>query len=69
MKKYLLFADENYYPKGGMRDFKGSFDTIEDAEIMFNDNESGMCGWGWYQIVERETLEVVKEDGSPYGSC
>ncbi len=31
MKRYLLFAGEQYYPLGGWDDLKGSFDTVEAA--------------------------------------
>lgn len=33
MKRYLLFAFSEYYPNGGMADFKESYDTIEDLKI------------------------------------
>jgi hypothetical protein len=70
MKKYLLFAGENYYPKGGMNDFKGSFDTVEESENEYYTNEvQRYNSWEWYQIVDSETLDIVKQDGSPYGSC
>ena len=32
MKQYLLFAGSFYYPSGGIKDFKGDFDSIVDAE-------------------------------------
>jgi len=31
MKNYLAFYGEYYYPSGGMEDFIGDFDTIEEA--------------------------------------
>jgi peptide subunit release factor RF-3 len=31
MKRYWLFVYPMYYPMGGMEDFKGSFDTINDS--------------------------------------
>ena len=30
MKRYLLFIGDRYYPNGGMRDFKSSYDTIDE---------------------------------------
>lgn len=54
-KKYLLFAGEYYYPSGGFNDFKGSFDTMEDAQSNIQD-------WhDWYHIVDSESLEIVKD--------
>jgi hypothetical protein len=32
MKNYLVFYGDCYYPKGGMDDFIGDFDTIKDAK-------------------------------------
>jgi hypothetical protein len=31
MKRYHLFCMDFYYPSGGLGDYKGSFDTAEDA--------------------------------------
>lgn len=33
MKRYLVFIGYVYYPNGGMRDFKGDFDTLENSII------------------------------------
>lgn len=32
MKRFLLFNNFSYYPHGGMWDYRGDFDTIEEAE-------------------------------------
>jgi hypothetical protein len=31
MKRYWLFTYGRYYPGGGMNDFAGQFDTVEEA--------------------------------------
>lgn len=31
MKRFILFAYSHYYPLGGWHDFRGAFDTIEEA--------------------------------------
>ena len=31
MGNYLLFAGDNYYPGGGFNDYRGRFETLEDA--------------------------------------
>lgn len=69
MKPYLLFAGETYYPKGGMNDFQGDFDTILEAQKLFNKNyESNKYNsWEWCQVVEITTLKVLFEVGTPYG--
>ena len=30
-KRYLLFAGDMYYPSGGMKDFEGAFDSVQEA--------------------------------------
>jgi len=38
MKRFFLFHWDGYYPEGGMNDFLGDFDTIEEAkEAYFNE--------------------------------
>lgn len=49
MKRYLAFAGSTYYPSGGMNDFIGSFDTVDEAiaEICYSDEDYGMINdWG-----------------------
>ena len=49
-----------------MADFRGRFDTVEDAEdaknaVFENDwSHTGTCEW--WQIVSSETLKIVKSD-------
>jgi len=31
MKRFLVFAYEQYYPRGGWGDFVGDFDTLEEV--------------------------------------
>jgi len=32
LKRYLLFAYDDYYPSGGMNDFVSSFDSLDEIE-------------------------------------
>ena len=32
MKRFLLFGFDTYYPCGGMEDFFGDFDTLDEAK-------------------------------------
>lgn len=41
MKRFLLFVYPIFYPIGGMRDFKGSFDTLEEAMKFYNEQPMG----------------------------
>ena len=56
MKRYLLFSGDNYYPGGGWNDFKGAFNTVEEA-VQHGDK----LGYDWYQVVHLTTLEIVYE--------
>lgn len=58
MKRYMLFAGDNYYPLGGMEDFVDSFDTIEET---FNHPRSSNER-GWFHIYDLELQEIVKDN-------
>ncbi len=34
LKRYLVFGHATYYPEGGWSDFKGSFDSLEEADAL-----------------------------------
>ena len=53
MKRYWLFAGEEYYPLGGMKDFRGSFETDEAAMSALTKS----CDW-WH-ILDSHTGKVV----------
>jgi hypothetical protein len=53
IKRYLLFAYLIYYPSGGWHDFRGSFDSVKEAE----DNVPE--GIDRYHIVDTHTGEVT----------
>ena len=57
-----MFTGDTYYPSGGWRDFKGSFDLVEEAEEevrrMRNDKE---LGFDWFQIVDVQMKGTVSE--------
>ena len=58
MKKYMLFEGLHYYPSGGFGDFKGTFDTIEEAISFIAPNEHDIY---WSHIVETESGQKVWE--------
>jgi hypothetical protein len=47
-KRFLLFTYSTYYPGGGWCDFRGSFDTIDEAAAA-----------GRARETERDFIEVV----------
>ena len=57
-ERYLLFVGDFFYPAGGFSDFVGSYKSIESAERYG-------CGSDWYQIVDSESYEIVKESRLP----
>jgi hypothetical protein len=55
---YALFAFRRYYPGGGWNDFKGSFQTKEEAidrGNIFLINES----FEFFQVIDLTTLEKI----------
>lgn len=53
MDKYYLFAGDNYYPGGGMRDY---------IKIHFNSFEEALkigAKYDWYQIMKIEKGELI----------
>jgi hypothetical protein len=47
MKRYLMFAGSHYYPCGGWEDFKGCYDTVEEAEAAARAEKED-----WTQVVD-----------------
>ena len=59
MKKYFIFAYYAYYPGGGMSDFAGAHDTIEEA---ISDAEKIAGGdWDYVEVWDMEDVEKVWE--------
>lgn len=50
---YLLFAGDNYYPKGGAEDLIGKFDSIEKAISAHDANK-----YDWANILCVETGKI-----------
>ncbi len=63
MKRFLLFGGYQYYPSGGMRDLRGDFDTLEEAEKAATRGESMIAesGYDWWHVLDTETMEVVSD--------
>ena len=70
--KYILFAYTDYYPLGGWNDYKGLFNSVEDAKDHYAkgfvpewaDEDVDPCERLPYesgQIVNATSLLVVKE--------
>jgi hypothetical protein len=57
MKRYMLFAGDDYYPAGGWDDFIGSFDSVEDAMASFPRDR-----YDWWHIVDATIGQEVSID-------
>lgn len=55
LKRYLLFMYDDYYPGGGWNDFRGSFDTPEEAMT-----EALKLNYDDADLIDRETLAKVE---------
>jgi len=60
MKRYMLFAVDTYYPRGGMNDFHSSYDEIEEAK--HEGDKLIEKKYDWYQIfdIENPTFIIYK---------
>ena len=59
MKRYLLFAGEQYYPHGGWCDFKDSFDSLEEAFAYgLYKHPDGERRYDWCDVVDTENWTV-----------
>lgn len=56
LKRYLVFACDSYYPAGGWDDFKGSYDTLDEAKAAALEAEKVH---DWSDIVDCETGQRV----------
>lgn len=68
MKKYLLFSGKSYYANGGILDFKGSFDSLEDA-VAKGRYQLDNTYEDWFHVYDSES-NIVKAyiDGSCCGN-
>lgn len=61
MRRYLLFHGTIYYPSGGMHDFEGDFDSIEEAveKLKALLDPLGDSQYSWFQIYDQVELKDV----------
>jgi hypothetical protein len=62
MKRYMVFAGQDYYPNGGGDDFKGSFEYLVDAtDEALRLTDSDGRGWSaddWAHVFDKE-LDII----------
>ena len=62
MKRFLLFAGHNYYPRGGANDLQDSFDTEEEAIVEGNkltDLSLNYTEYDWFNIIDTKEGEKL----------
>jgi hypothetical protein len=69
MKRYLAFAGNIYYPIGGIRDFLGSSDTIEEAKQLIEDRfqqegyaKSERKEYFWSHVYDSVEGEIIESE-------
>jgi hypothetical protein len=63
MKRFALFAGSSFYAAGGWGDFKGSFDTEDEALAAV---VSVMESADWFHVIDTETQKVVAYQDGEY---
>lgn len=60
MKRFLVFAGDNYYPAGGWGDYVDSYESAEEAHMA-----AAKQGYDWSHVVDLELGEEVDSEGKP----
>ena len=58
MKRYWLFFGSDYYPNGGMSDFRDSFDTQEEAVHCVLQKFD--TGFEWFHVYDSQEGVIVQ---------
>lgn len=69
MKRFMLFSGEEYNSRGGMNDFKGSFDTLEDAinkGSYLRSKPKGRGSEDWFHVYDTIEKRIVHTVGCVY---
>lgn len=59
-KRFLVFAGEIYYPKGGWEDYKVSFDLLSDA-IMWIEKNVEDIDIEWAHVYDNKEERICYE--------
>ena len=60
MKEALVFAGDNYYPRGGWHDYVASYDSISDAYIVA-ETLVKFGRFNWAHVVDSKTGTILKQ--------
>lgn len=63
MKRFLVFAGDDYYPRGGFGDAQESFDTLDEAICYGHEHAHPYSdgGFGWWHVVDMDSRSMVSE--------
>ena len=59
MNRYLLFAGDSYYARGGFHDFRGSFPSLDDAMMEAKRESSEQPVHDWWHIYDTLTRKCI----------
>jgi len=69
-KRYALFAGDNYYPTGGIRDLINFYETVEEAKAEAMREAKNVFRsvyiYDWAHVYDMETREKVAESWVDY---
>ena len=71
MKKYLLFAGEEYYPAEGVHDFINAHDTIEEAKAHVTHGlllDGRRPDWAQIAVIEGDKFVIKAVWGWRHGA-
>ncbi len=64
MSQFMLFGGEFYYAKGGLNDWLGTFNSLEEALEYKKIHFPGHSALDWFQVFDKESLEIVARSES-----
>jgi hypothetical protein len=66
MKRYFAFYGDIYYPNGGMIDFIGDYESLEDCKKKIEEKnlqailDDPNWDWSWFQIWDSHTRTFIE---------
>ena len=61
---YALFSGSTYYPSGGWGDFRGKYESLEDAKEAVEARKVADVDYDmWWHIADLDSLSIVCEEG------
>lgn len=65
MKRYLLFSGSYYYPYGGIRDFKGDFENLQEVQnkverLYKEEKHLVRMGYFWTHVYDSQAKKTIE---------